>query len=116
MIKFNVRVNIDNIDEDVKRAINRAQFILDQQVIKDSNFYVPMDSTELEGSTLRASSIGEGKIVWNTPYARRLYYNPQYDFSSDKNPNAQGLWFEHAKATHKKDWIKIVKQTIKDNL
>lgn len=40
------------------------------------------------------SKIGQGKaaVVFNTPYARRLYYHPEYNFRTDKNPNAQGKW------------------------
>ncbi|PKM69178.1 MAG: hypothetical protein CVU95_00930 [Firmicutes bacterium HGW-Firmicutes-2] len=30
----------------------------------------------------------------DTPYARRLYFHPEYNFSTEENPNAQGLWFE----------------------
>lgn len=37
---------------------------------------------------------GTASIVSNTPYARRLYYHPEYDFSTEENPNARGKWFE----------------------
>jgi len=35
---------------------------------------------------------GKAAIVFNTPYARRLYWHPEYNFRTDKNPNAQGKW------------------------
>ena len=47
------------------------------------------------------SDFEKGKVIWQTPYARRLFYNPQYNFSKDANPNARGLWAEHAKSVHK---------------
>ena len=31
-------------------------------------------------------------LVTDTPYARRLYYHPEYNFQTVNNPNAQGLW------------------------
>lgn len=37
---------------------------------------------------------GKAAIVFNTPYARRLYYHPEYNFRKDKNPNAQGRWMD----------------------
>ena len=37
---------------------------------------------------------GTVSLVHATPYARRLYYHPEYDFSKDENPNARGKWFE----------------------
>lgn len=85
-----------------------GQSLLDEEVLKSSNNYAPEDSTELIRSSVRATVFGSGKVMWDTPYARKLYWNPQYNFSSDKNPNAQGLWFEAAKANDLKDWIKAL--------
>lgn len=86
----------------------RGQSLLDQEVLKSSNAYAPEDSTELIRSSLRATVFGSGKIFWDVPYARRLYWNPQYNFSTDKNSKAQGLWFEAAKASDLQDWIKAL--------
>ncbi|PFE42506.1 minor capsid protein [Bacillus cereus] len=116
MIRVNVQVDTAQIESNVMRATEKAQFALDEQVLKDSNFYAPEDTTELKRSGVRFSRPGEGRVGWNTPYARRLYYNPQYNFSKDLNPNAQGLWFEVAKAAHLVDWKRITEQTMKDNL
>lgn len=41
-----------------------------------------------------AASKGIVKISSKGPYAIRLYYNPQYDFSHEKNTNAKGEWWE----------------------
>jgi hypothetical protein len=35
---------------------------------------------------------------FSTPYARRLYFHPEYNFSTKENPHAKGMWME--------DWIK----------
>jgi Minor capsid protein len=117
MIKLNIKVNFDAnaIASKIDNAIDKAQHALDQQVLKDSNYFIPFDTGELMRSSLRASQIGQGRIVWDTPYARRLYYNPQYNFRKDKNPNARGLWFEEAKALHVHDWTKIAQQTFDEN-
>lgn len=40
------------------------------------------------------SSRGSVQIVSSTPYARRLYFHPEYKFRTDENPNAGGEWFE----------------------
>lgn len=41
-------------------------------------------------------SLNKGKIqiYHDTPYATRLYYNPQYNFNQEFNPNAKGEWWE----------------------
>lgn len=40
------------------------------------------------------SKTGHVSLVSSTPYARRLYFHPEYDFSKDENPNAGGKWFD----------------------
>lgn len=112
MISFKNKVNIDEkkLKGKQKSAKRAAQMQLDQDVLKDSNFFIPKETGELERSGLRHSRIGKGRIIWKTPYARRLYYNPQYKFSKDNNPNAQGLWFEAAKKLHKPDWLKKISE------
>lgn len=112
MIKFDVKVDVDISKLQAKRdSANRAaQAQLDQDVLKDSNFYAPQDTGLLIGSGQRASDIGKGKVMWDTPYAKRLYYNPQYSFSKDKNSAARGLWFEAAKAAKKGNWLTEAKK------
>src|SRR5690554_7436304 len=87
-----VRIETKQIKPKVKKAVEQAQRVVDSQVLKDSNRYAPMDTGNLINSSLRASQIGQGRLVWDTPYARRLYYNPQYNFSKARNPQAGGLW------------------------
>ncbi|REK58979.1 MAG: minor capsid protein [Geobacillus sp.] len=118
MIRLDIKINIDTnaIANKIDNAISKAQLALDEQVLKDSNYFIPKDTGELERSSLRHSRLGEGHIEWNTPYARRLYYNPQYNFSKDVNPNARGLWFEEAKALHYPEWVKIAQQTFDGNM
>lgn len=43
------------------------------------------------------SSKGIVTLVSSTPYARRLYYHPEYNFNISENKNAKGKWYE--------DWI-----------
>lgn len=112
MIHFKSRVDINTskLKRKQSSAKEAAQMMLDQEVLKDSNYFIAKETGELERSSLRHSRIGEGHIEWNTPYARRLYYNPQYNFSKDVNPNAGGLWFESAKALNGAEWLKKVKE------
>ena len=46
------------------------------------------------------------KIVSDTPYARRLYFHPEYNFQKTKNPKAGGQWFEPYISGAKKDFAK----------
>ena len=49
------------------------------------------DSTHLDDSQKEQ---GRVSIVSSTPYARRLYYHPEYNFRKNNNPSAGGKWFE----------------------
>lgn len=49
---------------------------------------------------------GHAAVVFHTPYARRLYYHPEYNFRTDKNPNAQGKWMQSYLDGDKKDFIR----------
>ena len=40
------------------------------------------------------SKNGVVRIVHTAPYARRLYYHPEYNFSKTENANAQGMWWQ----------------------
>ncbi|PEP88566.1 minor capsid protein [Bacillus pseudomycoides] len=116
MIRLNIRIDTPAIEGKVMEAVGKAQFALDQQVLKDSNYFIPKDTGELERSSIRFSRPGEGHIEWNTPYARRNFYGVNFNFSHDSNPNASSLWFEHAKARNVTDWARIVENEIKRNL
>lgn len=89
-------------------ARKEAQFALDEDVLGRINSnYLPFRDGILAASGISSSRIGEGQIIWSTPYARRHYYNPQYNFDTTKNSQAGGMWFERAKAAHLSDWVKL---------
>ncbi|MCC5894836.1 MAG: hypothetical protein JJU16_05180 [Alkalibacterium sp.] len=106
--KVNVTSDLSGVSRKVEAITKRKQYILDEQILKDSNRFVPKDTGNLEESGIISSRIGEGKIIWDVPYARKLYWNPQYNFSTDRNPNARGKWAEEAKAMYLRDWIKLL--------
>ena len=63
-----------------------------------SHNVMPFDSGTMQNESMSIdtsnSSRGKVSITVDTPYARRLYYHPEYNFRTDKNPNAQGRWFD----------------------
>ena len=62
---------------------------------------MPFDTGNLQGESTfvdcSQSRNGKVTIVSNTPYARRLYFHPEYHFDTGENPNARGKWYD--------DWI-----------
>ncbi|CAM3214062.1 minor capsid protein [Streptococcus pluranimalium] len=108
MIGFKVEVifNASKLIAKSEATARTARFALSNQIKKDSDRYIPAREWNLRDSG-RAT---ERSVSWHTPYARRLYYNPQYNFSKDKNPNAQGKWFEAAKANKLEHWLDLTKK------
>lgn len=105
-MNVNVDLNEEQIRMKVDNATSQTQRILDSQVLKDSNYYCPMDTSTLQKSAILHSVIGSGKLVWQTPYARMQYYGCP-NKSHQKNPNATMKWFESAKAKNLNNWLRI---------
>jgi len=55
---------------------------------------VPKDTGALEESGFVQIKGVVASIIFDTPYARRLYWHPEFNFRTDKNPYAQGLWMD----------------------
>lgn len=51
-----------------------AQSKFDTEVLRICDRYVPMDTGVLKNSAQLASDIGGGQLVWDTPYAQKVYY------------------------------------------
>ena len=72
--------------------------------------YVPFDQHILIESGILNTQIGSGEVRYRTPYARRLYYHREYDFSKEKNEKAGAFWFEEMKKQHKEEIFTGVKR------
>lgn len=59
---------------------------------------VPRDTGTLqnEKTSVDYSKSSQGKVtlISEGPYARRLYYHPEYNFQTTENPYAKGRWLE----------------------
>lgn len=77
------------------RAFEKAQQYIDNEVLLRDDPFVPSRTGTLRRSGMLNTRIGSGNVIYSTPYARRLYYNPQYHFHDA--PQRGGLWFERMK-------------------
>ena len=96
-----------------------AQKIVDSEVVRRCEPYVPMLSSDLKKSGITGTTIGSGKVEYTAIYARRQYY--ENAGRGKEGLNASGgtsglrgkLWFERMKADQKDDILKQVKETFK---
>lgn len=57
---------------------------------------MPFDSGNLQDDSTFVDDSEKGRvsIVSSTPYARRLYFHPEYNFRCGDNSRAGGKWFD----------------------
>lgn len=75
--------------------------VVQAQVMPRDTGHLQNDSTFVDTSQSKSGTVS---LVSQTPYARRLYYHPEYNFSTTENPNAQGKWLEDWISGDKKDF------------
>ena len=86
------------------RQLERAQIIALEQTAEAVKTDViaanvmPFDEGTLQNESTMIDTAGSNRghvtISSDLPYARRLYFHPEYDFSKANNPNAQGRWYD----------------------
>ncbi|MDF2906838.1 MAG: hypothetical protein K0R34_2159 [Herbinix sp.] len=59
---------------------------------------IPFDDGTLQNESTMIDTSGSKRgsvtISSDLPYARRLYFHPEYNFSRENNPNAGGRWYD----------------------
>jgi hypothetical protein len=103
-----LKFDTQKVTKKLLKNMGKLQPILNNQVIKDSNYYAPKDVGTLQSSAIKGTDMNSKTVKWATPYAHRLYNGLDFQFSKDENPNAQAKWFEVAKAKKKKEWIRML--------
>ena len=89
----------DQALQSIKQAGQEAAYDTSMDVVDDLTLSgkVPKDTGTLETSGNGSNHFGNrvgAQVSYNTPYARRLYFHPEYNFRKDKNRNAQGRWMD----------------------
>ena len=77
-------------------ALEKTTEALHTEVVQAQVFPFQTGNTQNESTFPDYSKSKEGRtsIVTGNPYARRLYYHPEYHFSKAENPNARGNWYQ----------------------
>lgn len=124
-MRVNTRIELDNINRILARrgleARGQAQRYVDNEVLRQSAPYMPHQSGMLRDSGIHGTDIGSGKVVWNSPYAKFLYYGKvmigieshspwaksgERKVTTGRNltyhgaPKRGAFWFERMKASH----------------
>ncbi|MBQ8540576.1 MAG: capsid protein [Clostridia bacterium] len=98
------KIEIDDFDSILKRRGleegGMVQKMFDSEVERLCRPYVPVDTHTLQNSPEAATDFGSGVLVYNTPYARRIYYTHRGQAANSakpQDPRAGKLWLENMK-------------------
>lgn len=95
--KINLNLpKIKLLDKSVSKALEMTLDALHTEVVEAQ--VMPFDTGTMQNNSTfgdySKSSSGTVKLVTSTPYARRMYFHPEYNFQTKENSNAQGEWYE----------------------
>lgn len=114
-----------SVYERYEHAATKAAVVAGEEMLQDCNFYAPKREGTLIDSSITNSIIKTPVVhsaglsvflIWNTPYAHRLFYGWAFNFSKDANPNAMSMWYWEARSRHLNDWMNTFKKSLKENL
>lgn len=98
-VKSTVKLNMPRIKQLIQAAVTALELtgeLLHEETQQAQVF--PFDTVNLQNESTfvdySKSKNGKVTLVSSTPYARRLYYHPEYNFQTKENPNAKGMWYE----------------------
>ena len=136
MLKFSVKTDgFDELQEAIAQACTKAEHIVAVQVKKDTSPYVPW----LNGMLDRKTDVIGNAVIYDTPYARFLYYgkvmvDPETGstyapkggtkvvtdknlvFNTSGHNQAQSHWFEASKAENLDKWLRVADKAVKNGL
>lgn len=115
LMQVKVNINPTQIGQKIEKAWEKARGQVFEGIKDDCNEYAKEDQRALKNSANLFSKPQEGKIIWQTPYAKRQYWEIQ-TASKEQNPKATWRWFEFAKAARMKVWERQIDKAVKENL
>ncbi len=101
-VSSKIKLNMPKINQLRKATITALEKTADSlhtEVIQEQ--VMPFDTGNLQNDNTFVdysnSKQGRVSLVSSTPYARRVYFHPEYNFQTKENAHAKGNWYE--------DWI-----------
>lgn len=98
-IKFNPSTTTFKITN----TFNSNLGLLCSEILNDCNEYCKMDTGMLIASSYIHSKLDQGLIIWQTPYARRQYWEIRTAYT-DNRSKAQWKWAHAAKRDNLAKW------------
>ena len=107
-----IKIDPNQCAAKVQTAWDKGLAKLSEEILADCNEYCKEDQGTLIASSLVHSRPQEGKLIWQTPYARRQYW----EIRTSLKPGRTWKWCETAKRKWKSRWQKLAEKGLRENL
>lgn len=108
-----ITINKAQVQAKVMGAWKENLFGLTSEILADCNEYVKRSPEKtMQKSSWIHSKLSEGLIVWETPYAKRQYW----EIPTALTPGTTWRWVETAKRAHLTQWQKLAQKGFIDHL
>ena len=107
-----IQISETAVETNVKTAWEKGLYALSTEILADCNEYCKEDTGALIASSNTHSRPKEGKLIWQTPYARRQYWAIQTSLT----PGRTWKWCETAKRKWLSRWKNLAEKGLRDNL
>lgn len=82
------------------------------EILADCNEYCKQDQGTLIMSSMIHSQFNKGRLIWDTPYAKRQYW----EIKTSLTPGRTWKWCETAKKKHGDRWRRLTERAMRENL
>lgn len=118
-MKVSVKINksgIQKVKKDIAMALIKTTEAIKTDLIQSQT--MPFDTGTMQNDSTftdtKKAIKGYCKIVVDTPYARKVYFDPEISIRTEKNPNAKQYYFDDYISGDKKELpIKYFKKFMK---
>lgn len=108
-------INREKVETRIKYAFGAGMGMLANEILNDCNQYCKEDTGMLIASSYIHSQLDDGKLIWQTPCARRQYWEIR-TAHTDVNPSATWKWCEAAKKARLPIWERQAQRLLEMNL
>lgn len=107
-----IKISTSQVEAKVMGAWDKGLYELSVEIRGDCNEYCKQDTGALIASSNTFSQPEKGRLVWQTPYARRQYW----DIRTSLTPGRTWKWCETAKNRWKARWQKKAEEVMRKYL
>ena len=107
---YKISFNFDSrLASRLNANFDKAQRYVDSEVLRLSEPYIPRLTGTLINSGYSSTSIGTGKVVWETPYARRRHFEAGKNQTGIRGPH----WVKRMMNNRGQEIVKGVEKIVK---